>query len=279
MGEAAVAPENGKATAAWRKRRACEPAPLAARQSPSATASGHLCSGPGASAGAGSSPTTSDRLERGRGWRRLHAASRRGVGKAEPVLRLPVNACLGSQVRGCAIPFHLSSAMLFSISQRMCLLYKSPPLPHREEPVPAWQGMFLLKVFYLIPTNTAPDAKTIPPCRVLVAMLKLVLSHPNTGVLRVARLPPPLCFPGGGAVSEPGLPEAGGQRAGQQASRSYRTGRAFTGLMGTAQPSSSRCRQPGPVHPTHQAGLQKGSALPHPAALSVGEPTPQPMDC
>lgn len=212
QGKLLAAPENGKATAAWRKRRAREPALLAARQSPSATASGHLCSGPGASAGAGSSPTTSDRLERGRGWRRLRAASRRGVGKAEPVLRLPVNACLGSQVRGCAIPFHLSSAMLFSISQRMCLLYKSPPLPHREEPVPAWQGMFLLKVFYLIPTNTAPDAKTIPPCRVLVGMLKLVLSHPNTGVLRVARLPPPLCFPGGGAVSEPGLPEAGGQQ-------------------------------------------------------------------
>lgn len=76
------------------------------------------------------------------------------AGEGEPVLHLPGTA----QLWGCAIPFHLSCAMLFSTSQGMCLLYTSPPLCS-EQPVPAWQGMFLLQVFYLIPTTHSPVPK------------------------------------------------------------------------------------------------------------------------
>lgn len=92
------------------------------------------------------------------GWGKLwglqpvHLQSRAGEG--EPVLHLPGTA----QVWGYAIPFHLSRAMLFSTSQGMCLLYTSPPLCS-EQPVPAWQGMFLLQVFYLIPTTQRPVPK------------------------------------------------------------------------------------------------------------------------
>lgn len=69
---------------------------------------------------------------------------------------LPSRKCVsGAHVRGDAVPFRLASAMLFSISQGMCLLCESPPLLHGAQLVPARQGMPLLRGLYLIPTTRA----------------------------------------------------------------------------------------------------------------------------
>lgn len=79
--------------------------------------------------------------------------SRGGEGTTHP---LPSRKRVsGAHVRGDAVPFRLASAMLFSISRGMCLLCESPPLLHGAQLVPAWQGMPLLRGFYLIPTTRA----------------------------------------------------------------------------------------------------------------------------
>lgn len=81
----------------------------------------------------------------------LARAERAVLGAARPVpSRQRPSARPGA---GMCNSLPLASAMLFSSSRGMCLLCRSPPLPHREQPVPAWQGMFLRKVFYLIPTT------------------------------------------------------------------------------------------------------------------------------
>lgn len=77
-----------------------------------------------------------------------------GAGGAQLIPCLPVNVS-GAHVRGDVVPFRLASAMLFSISQGMCLLCESPPLLHGAQLVPARQGMPLLRGFYLIPTTRA----------------------------------------------------------------------------------------------------------------------------
>lgn len=95
----------------------------------------------------------------------------------------------------CHAVFHLARNV-FAIHQPTPVLGAARPCMAGHVPAPGILSH---------PHNTEPSAKKIPPCRAFVGMLKLVLSHPNTGVPRGGSALLSLCW----VVPELGLPKTG----------------------------------------------------------------------
>lgn len=85
-----------------------------------------------------------------------------------------VGMCNSLPPQLCHAVFHLARNV-FAIHQPTPVLGAARPCMAGHVPAPGILSH---------PHNTAPSAKKIPPCRAFVGMLKLVLSHPNTGVPR-----------------------------------------------------------------------------------------------